>query len=155
MLHIFLCDKCGLLHQAENRMPCSVQVVAAVGEGNHGTRRIRQATRGKLLRDVIGVSDNSGFSGTHVHMRYRRVNQYNTQLDMDSATDFTFDPHPYWTAFTRRTSEQSSPLSTGSPSSLTTRGTIEATFRLCAQRTPDPAGTLFLEARAILKQRAG
>jgi hypothetical protein len=55
MLHIFLCDKCDLLHQAENCMPCSVQVVAAVREGNHGTRRIRQAIRGKLDRPPVAT----------------------------------------------------------------------------------------------------
>jgi hypothetical protein len=48
--------------------------------------------------DPIGASDGTGFStGPHVHISYRRVDEYNTQLDTDPATDFTFDPHPDWT----------------------------------------------------------
>ncbi len=46
----------------------------------------------------IGITDSTGFStGPHVHISFRRVTQYNTQLDTDPSTDFTFNPQPYMT----------------------------------------------------------
>jgi hypothetical protein len=48
--------------------------------------------------DPIGIADHTGFStGPHIHITYRRVDEYNTQLDLDPRTNNSFDPHPYWT----------------------------------------------------------
>lgn len=52
----------------------------------------------------VAVPGNTGFStGPHTHTTYRRYSKQiwnkKYQLDLDSATDFTFDPTPYWNKF--------------------------------------------------------
>jgi len=62
--------------------------------------------KGQLLEtgEVFAVPDNTGFStGPHTHMTLRRYSKQvwnkKYQLDLDPASDFTFDPAPYWTGF--------------------------------------------------------
>lgn len=75
-------------------IPCWVGLVFM-----HGEKVL--VKQGDILKvgDAMMIPDNTGFStGPHTHMSvYRLGGMYkNERLDTDTATNNTFDPHPYW-----------------------------------------------------------
>lgn len=75
-------------------IPCFVGLVFM-----HGEKILVKAGDKLNVGDKIMIPDNTGFStGPHTHMSCYRlgVNKI-SRLDTDPATNYTFDPHTYWT----------------------------------------------------------
>jgi murein DD-endopeptidase MepM/ murein hydrolase activator NlpD len=78
-------------------LACHVGFVAM-----HGEKVLCEKGQTLKVGDQIMIPDNTGFStGPHTHISYYRLGgiYMNQRLDTDVATDFTFDPHPYWTGY--------------------------------------------------------